>query len=63
MKKILCSTLLLCLSWAPVTTAQSTPNPAPVKPTLMGTWYPDLSNKEIILVFDKAGTINPMALK
>jgi Type IV pilin-like G and H, putative len=63
MKKILCSTLLLCLSWAPVTTAQPTPNPAPAEPTLLGSWYPDLSNKEVILIFDKAGTINLLRKK
>lgn len=58
MKKILCSTLLLCLSLAPATIAQPTPSAAITPPTLLGTWSSDLFSKEVIIVFDKAGTIN-----
>jgi Type IV pilin-like G and H, putative len=63
MKKILCSTLLLCLSLAPATIAQPIPSPTKIQPTLLGTWYADLSNKEVILVFDKTGTINLLRKK
>ncbi len=58
MKKILCSTLLLCLSLVPATVAQPTPNPAITQPTLLGTWSSDLLGKETIIVFDKAGKVN-----
>jgi Type IV pilin-like G and H, putative len=58
MKKILCSTLLLCLSLAPATIAQPTPNPATTQPALLGTWSSDLFIKEVIIVFDKAGKVN-----
>jgi Type IV pilin-like G and H, putative len=63
MKKILCSTLLLCLSLVPATIAQPIPSPATIQPTLLGTWSFDLFGKEAVLVFDKMGTISFLGKK
>jgi Type IV pilin-like G and H, putative len=74
MKILLRSTLLLCfsLSWGKPILAESTsiptiaptnPSPSTTQPTLMGTWSADTFGKEVIIVFDQAGTVNFLGKK
>jgi Type IV pilin-like G and H, putative len=65
MKILLRSTLLLCLSllFGKPILAQPSLSPATAQPTLLGTWSTDFFSKEVIIIFDKAGTINVLGKK